>query len=145
MSGCRFSTEILKSCRHAHEYRKGCIYWPVDSTVLEVVVLSQYELQDSGSTHCVPKAEPNLTVGHLLWAIWAWWDFNSIKSLPTHTQFIVWNSTVRFIPLGSIKKTFCDIIQLLRIANRLRLVISNHLFIYLMLISVNRIPSWNVL
>ena len=52
--------------------------------------------------HCVPKAVSKLTVGHLLQAMWAWWDFNSIKSLPTHTPFIVLNPTIKFIPLGYI-------------------------------------------
>lgn len=79
--------------------------------VLELV-LSQCEVQDSCSTQCFAKAEPHLTVGHPLQAMWAWWDFNNIKSLPSYTPFIVWNPTIRFIPLGYMKKkknTFLDI------------------------------------
>ena len=70
--------------------------------MLELVVHSPYGVQESCGTHCVPKAVSNLTVGHLLQALWAWWDFNSIKSLPTHTPFIVLNPTIKFIPLGFI-------------------------------------------
>lgn len=101
--------------------------------MLELVAHSPYGVQESCGTHCFPKAVSNLTVGHLLQAMWAWWDFNSIKSLPTHTSFIVLNPTIKFIPLGYIyinDNNFLDIIKLPRLVNRL-LLISNHLFIYL--------------